>query len=189
MQNLFPFATLFLDTCQNLVSTHAPQFRSKNVLFTLKLSFVMITLSNGLFTYCYLASRAGGERKSLLCPQPFTFSSAQRESADSSSVFLPIRLSINPRGKSCTGARNRFTFSILGYKSPHRHCSFSIGQSFLCLLLLQALQKPQPLLLSLIKWLATNVPARVLLALLRRSVLASGKTFIFLVNATSEICI
>ena len=28
-QNLFSFATLFLDTCQNLVSTHAPQFQSK----------------------------------------------------------------------------------------------------------------------------------------------------------------
>ena len=38
MQNLFSFATLFLDTCQNPVSTHAPQFRSKNVLFTLKLN-------------------------------------------------------------------------------------------------------------------------------------------------------
>ena len=47
-QNLFSFATLFLDTCQNLVSTHAPQFWSKIALFILKLIFVIITLLNGL---------------------------------------------------------------------------------------------------------------------------------------------
>ena len=88
--------------------------------------------------HCHLASRAGGEQNSLLCPSPFTSPSTQRESADSPSVFLPICPSIRPRSKSRTGARNRFIFSILGYKSPHRHCSLLIGQSFLCLLLPQA---------------------------------------------------
>ena len=136
-QDLFSFATFFLDTYQNLVSTHAPQFRSRNVLFTLKLNLVMITLPNGSFTYCRLASRAGGKWKSLLCPQPFTFSSAQRESADSSRVFLPMRPSIRPKSKDHAGARNRSIFPTLGYKSPHRHRSLLIGQSFLCLPLLQ----------------------------------------------------
>jgi hypothetical protein len=138
MQNLFSLGTRVLNTCQNLVSTHAPQFRSKNVLFTLKLSLVMITLLNALFTYCRLASRMGGERKSLLCPQPFISSSAQWESADSPSVFLPICPLIRPRSKCRTGACNRFISPILSYKSPHRQCSPFIGQSFLCLLLPQA---------------------------------------------------
>ena len=128
-QNPFSFAALFLDTCQNLVSTHASQFRSKNILFTLKLNLAMITLLNGLFTYCRIASCAGGELKSLLCPQLFTFSSAQRESADSPSVFLPICPPISPKSKDRIGARNRFLSPILGYKSPHRHCSLFIGQS------------------------------------------------------------
>ena len=76
--------------------------------------------------------------KTLLCPQPFIFSSAQRESADSPSVFLPPRPSIRSKTKGYAGARNRFTFPALGYKSPHRHCILFIGQSFLCLLLLPA---------------------------------------------------
>ena len=33
MQSLFSFATRLLDMCQNLVSTHAPQFRSKKCHF------------------------------------------------------------------------------------------------------------------------------------------------------------
>ena len=136
--NLFSSATHLLDTCQNLVSTHASQFRSKNVFFTLKLSLVMITLPNGLFTYCHLAFCAGGEWKSLLCPQPFTFLSAQWETADSPPIFLPICPSIRPRSKGRTGARNRFISPILGYKPPHWHRSLFIGQSFLCLLLPQA---------------------------------------------------
>ena len=118
-----------------------PQFRSKNVLFTLKLNLVMITLPNGPLTYCRLASRAGGKWKSLLCPRPFIFSSAQWESADSSSVFLPMRPSIRPKSKDHAGAHNRFIFPTLGYKSPHRHYSLLIGQSFPCLLLLPT-QKP-----------------------------------------------
>src|SRR6185437_11954789 len=57
------------------------------------------------------------------------------EYADSHSVFLPICPSIRPRSKGHISARNRFISLILGYKSPHRHCSLFIGQSFLCLLL------------------------------------------------------
>ena len=52
---------------------------------------------------CRLASRAGGEQKSHLCPSPFTSLSTQRESADSPFVFLPTRSSIKSRGKSHTG--------------------------------------------------------------------------------------
>ena len=120
------------------MSTHAPQFRSENTLFTLKLNIVMITLPNGLFTYCRLASCAGGERKSLLCPQPLTFLSAQREFADSSPVFFPMRPSIRPKSKDHAGARNRFIFPTLGYRSPHRHCSLLIDQISLCLSILHA---------------------------------------------------
>ena len=60
-------------------------------------------LPNGLFTHCSFASRAGGEWKSLLCPQPIIFSSAQRESADSPSVFLPPRPSIRSKSKGYLG--------------------------------------------------------------------------------------
>ena len=60
-------------------------------------------LPNGLFTHCNFASCAGGEWKSLLCPQPFIFSSAQQESADSPSVFLPPRPSIRSRVKAMPG--------------------------------------------------------------------------------------
>ena len=98
----------------------------------------MIMLPNGLFTYCSFASRAGGEWKSLLCPQPIIFSSAQRESADSPSVLLPPHPSIRSKSKGYAGAHNRSTFPALGYKSPHRHCILFIGQNFLCLLLLPA---------------------------------------------------
>ena len=98
----------------------------------------MIMLPNGLFTHCSFASCAGGEWKSLLCPQPFIFSSAQWESADSPSVFLPPRPSIGSKSKGYAGARNQFTFPALGYKSPHRHCILFIGQSFLRLLPLPA---------------------------------------------------
>ena len=113
--------------CQHM----PPNFGVKYPLFTLKLIFVMITLWNGLF-------RVGGELFALnLSPSrphngnlPIHLPS-----------FYPHTPKLNPGVKNCTGARNRFTFPLQGYKLPYRHCSFSIGQSFLCLLLPQTLPK------------------------------------------------
>jgi hypothetical protein len=49
--------------------------------------------------------------------------------------FYPYTPQLNPRVKTVPAHRNRFTFLFLGYKLPHRHCNFSIGQSLLpCLL-------------------------------------------------------
>ena len=121
-----------------MVPTHAPQFRSKNVLFTFKLNLCHDYAAERSFHLLQLRFPCGWRVKISSLPSPFIFSSAQRESADSPFVFLPPHPSIRSKSKGYAGARNRFTFPALGYKSLHRHCILFIGQSFLCLLLLPA---------------------------------------------------